>query len=638
MKQFVQSIDSPYCKTGEFWERMGGIALTNIMLTISTNNMFKNTMYSAKEQLRNSIQYLVIKDGKELSIQFSSRKMFSDGINGPDSLFNVIDIFLELQRNKNYYDKKIVKKHPILMLLVTLLTASTNALETVANLILIFAINAIVARKVTLFIILLSTMILGYLIHWITGYYTNILEEKLIQRENHDIRKKYIENQMSRALKTKLDPDNIINVVTNDILLFNQQYLKGFYKLFNCIFGIIFASIALISLHWSLFLLSIILTVLLMLLPKLVGKSLRTTTSNISNSNDELLKKLNDWTKGYSDLLWNNSLSQLWNQTRDSFHTLEDSYVDQRKAQQTAIQFGAFMNIAAQAIIIALAGYLAIKNIVSIGVVMSAGNLAFQLFGAVSVSTDSIILLQSGSSINDKLVSLTKNISVDSSEKYSDTLTNIKSIELHDLSYTYKNGTEIKYPNITVNKGDKVLITGPSGSGKATQINLLNGRLSNYNGSIKLNNIEYSLFNNISFLNIFSLQPQNYHIFNDTISKNITLYNDNYNSEQIDLAIKKAQLSEKVASLPEGINTQIGSENEVFSGGELQRISLARFFIRKRPILIVDEETSALDKNNAYKVMNLLTQDKNLTLFVITHSIDNDVLDMFNKHISLSQQ
>ncbi|CAJ2236580.1 hypothetical protein CPBBRM18_IMEEAPEM_02366 [Companilactobacillus paralimentarius] len=85
---------------------MGGIALTNIMLTISTNNMFKNTMYSAKEQLRNSIQYLVIKDGKELSIQFSSRKMFSDGINGPDSLFNVIDIFLELQRNKNYYDKK----------------------------------------------------------------------------------------------------------------------------------------------------------------------------------------------------------------------------------------------------------------------------------------------------------------------------------------------------------------------------------------------------------------------------------------------------------------------------------------------------------------------------------------------------
>lgn len=534
--------------------------------------------------------------------------------------------------------KKIVKKHPFLMLVVTLLTISTNALETIANLILIYAINAIVARKVTLFIILLSTMILGYLIHWITGYYTNVFEEKLIQKENHDIRKKYIENQMARALKDKLNPDDTINVVTNDILLFNQQYLKGFYKLFNCIFGIIFASIALISLHWSLFLLSIILTVLLMFLPKLVGKRLRTTTSNISDNNDKLLKKLNDWTKGYPDLLWNNALLQLWNQTRDSFHTLEDSYVDQRKAQQTAIQFGAFMNIAAQAIIIALAGYLAIKDIVSIGVVMSAGNLAFQLFGAVSISTNSIILLRSGSSINDKLMSLTRDVSVDCSEKHSDTLDNIKNVELRNLSYTYKNGTEIKYPDININKGDKVLITGPSGSGKTTLINLLDGRLSGYNGSLRLNNIEYSSFNNISFLKIFGLQPQSYHIFNDTISNNITLCTDKYNSEQINSAIEKAQLSEKIASLPDGLNTQIGSESDVFSGGELQRVSLARFFIRKRPILIVDEGTSALDKNNAYKVMNLLTQDKNLTLFVITHSIDDDVLNMFNKHIRLSQQ
>lgn len=191
----------------------------------------------------------------------------------------------------------------------------------------------------------------------------------------------------------------MINVVTNDVLLFDQQYLKGFYELFNCIFGIVFSAIALVYLHWSLLLLSIVMTVCLLLVPKIVGKRLRTTTKNISNNNDELLKKLNDWTKGYKDLLWNGALFQLWNQTRHQFHKLENSYVDQKKAQQTAAQLGAFINIVAQAAIIALAGYLAIKSIVSIGVVMSAGNLAFQLFGSVSVATDSIILLQSGSSI-----------------------------------------------------------------------------------------------------------------------------------------------------------------------------------------------------------------------------------------------
>jgi len=534
--------------------------------------------------------------------------------------------------------KKMIQEHPFMMIIIIILSISTNGLETVANLILITATNTIISRKTALFFILSGAILLVYLIHWFTGYYANIFEEKMIQATNHDIRKKYMRNQMTLALEDKLNPDDTINVVTNDILLFDQQYLKGFYKLFNCIFGIILSSVALISLHWSLFLASVIMTVLLMFVPKLVGKRLRITTGNISSNNDKLLKKLNDWTKGYHDLLWNNALFQLWRKTHNSFHTLENSYVDQKRAQQTAVQFGAFMNMAAQVAVNALAGYLAINNMVTFGVVMSAGNLAYQLFGAVSVSTDSIILLQSGSSINDKLVSLTKPVSVDRFEKHQDEIDNIKNIKLHNLSYEYKNGTKIKYPDINVSKGDKVLITGPSDSGKTTLINLLSGRLNDYKGSLKLNNIEYSSFNNLSFLKIFGLQPQSYHIFNDTIANNIALSNDKYSSEQINSAVKKAQLSEKITSLSQGLKTLIGSESEVFSGGELQRVSLARFFIRKRPILIVDEGTSALDKNNAYKVMNLLTQDKNLTLFVITHSIDNDVLSLFNKHINLSQE
>lgn len=533
----------------------------------------------------------------------------------------------------------MIKKHPILILLVTFLTISTNALETVANLILVYAIDTIIDRKVKLFLTLLAIMILGYLIHWVTGYYTRVLEEKLIQKENHDIRQKYMENQMSTALENDLDSDKMINVVTNDVLLFDQQYLKGFYELFNCIFGIVFSAIALVYLHWSLLLLSIVMTVCLLLVPKIVGKRLRTTTKNISNNNDELLKKLNDWTKGYKDLLWNGALFQLWNQTRHQFHKLENSYVDQKKAQQTAAQLGAFINIVAQAAIIALAGYLAIKSIVSIGVVMSAGNLAFQLFGSVSVATDSIILLQSGSSIKDKIESLTKDIHVNDSEKKQNqsALDDVKKIELSNLSYTYKNGTRIAYPDIKIDKGDKVVITGPSGSGKTTLINLLTGRMNNYNGSLKLNDIEYSNFNKISFLKVFGIQPQKYHIFNNTISRNITLSNGNYNQEQIDRAIQKAQLTQKVSTLPKGLDTLISSGSETLSGGELQRVSLARFFIRKRPVLIVDEGTSALDKKNAEKVMDVLVKNKELTLFVITHSIDQSILRLFNKQIDLSE-
>lgn len=529
---------------------------------------------------------------------------------------------------------QMISHHKGMMTAVAVLRILNNGLETASNLVLIYAINAITAKKLSLFAILISTMILGYVVVCLTGYGSKVLEEKLIQKENHRIRKAYVHNQMQLAVSQDLRTDQAINFVTNDILLYDQQYLAGFFKLFNCIFGMVFASIALIMLHWSLFALSIVMTVCLLMIPKLVGKRLGKTTKNISKSNDALLHTLNDWFKGYHDLLWNKALLQLWQRTRLAFDRLENAYVDQTRAQQVATQLDSLINIASQAAIIALAGFLAIQGQVSLGVVMSAGNLAFQLFGAVSLATSSIILLQSGKSLRDKIAQFTKAPAADKAVS-NHALTDIKVISAHDLTYNYDQGSQIHYPDFTVKQGDKVLITGPSGSGKTTLINLLNGRLKDYQGTLKLNGQDYKTFSKLDFLKIFGLQPQHYHIFNDTISNNITLHDKNLSQDQVARAIHKAQLTDKIASLPAGFDTQIGPSSDVLSGGEMQRISLARFFIRKQPALIVDEGTSALDKKNAEQIMQLLTKDSKLTLFVITHSIDEDVLKLFNKHIQL---
>lgn len=86
--------------------------------------------------------------------------------------------------------KKMIQEHPFMMIIITILSISTNGLETVANLILITATNTIISRKTALFFILSGAILLVYLIHWFTGYYANIFEEKMIQATNHDIRKK----------------------------------------------------------------------------------------------------------------------------------------------------------------------------------------------------------------------------------------------------------------------------------------------------------------------------------------------------------------------------------------------------------------------------------------------------------------
>ncbi|GEO57186.1 ATP-binding cassette domain-containing protein [Companilactobacillus bobalius] len=531
--------------------------------------------------------------------------------------------------------KTMMDNHRKMTVLVIFLAIISSAIQTSSNLILIYAINAIVAHKLNLFIKKLVIMILLYLLFWMTGYYKNVLEEILIQRENHRIRNKYIDNQIIKSFSDKISTDKSINLLTSDILLYDQQYLQGFFKLFNCIFGILFASTALIILHWSLFLLSIIMIICLIMSPKLVGHRLQKTTKKISECNNDLLKTLNDWFAGSQDLLWNNAIIQLWKHSRPAFDDLENSYVDQKRAQQTAIQFGAFINILSQASIISLAGILAIHGVVSLGVVMSAGNLAFQLFGAVSIATNSIILLQSGTGLRDKLKRAISPYSYDSNSTKI-TFNDVKTITAHDLSYTFKNGKTIKYPDFHVEYGDKVLITGPSGSGKTTLINLLSGHLKNYNGSLTLNNYRYSSLSNHSLLNVIGIQPQYYHIFNDSIVNNITLYDNKFSHADVLKSLRSAQLFDKISSLPDGLDTKIGKTSNVLSGGEMQRISLARFFIRKKVMLIVDEGTSALDKSRAEDVMRLLTNRPNLTLFVITHSTDKKILNMFNKHIELN--
>ena len=530
--------------------------------------------------------------------------------------------------------KTMMYHHRGMSTMVILLAIISSAIQTIANLILIYAINAIVTHKLNLFIEMLVLMLVSYGLYWVTGYYKNVLEEVLIQRENHRIRHAYINNQIANSFSNKKSAETSINLLTNDILLYDQQYLQGFFSLFNCIFGIVFASIALITLHWSLFLLSIVMTICLMLLPKLVGKNLQRTTKRISDNNDNLLKVLNDWFAGSKDLLWNNAITQLWQQPQSAFNNLEKSYINQKRAQQTVTQFGAFINILSQVSIISLAGILAIHGIVSLGVVMSAGNLAFQLFGAVSIATNSIILLQSGTSLRDKLKKETEDNSNNMDQgklKFND----IKNITAHNLSYIFKDGTTIKYPDFRVKYGDKILITGPSGSGKTTLINLLSGHLKDYNGSLTLNGFEYSSLSNQSLLNTIGLQPQHYHIFNDSIQNNVILYDNEINRDDLAKSLESAELFTKVNSLPNGVNTKIDETSGIFSGGEMQRVSLARFFIRNKPMLIVDEGTSALDKDRARDVMRLLTSRPNLTLFVVTHSIDKDVLGMFNKHIEL---
>jgi ABC-type multidrug transport system, ATPase and permease components len=173
---------------------------------------------------------------------------------------------------------------------------------------------------------------------------------------------------------------------------------------------------------------------------------------------------------------------------------------------------------------------------------------------------------------------------------------------------------------MTFTRGHKHLILGKSGSGKSTIFKLLMGYYPNYDGAIRFGKTDLREISQKSLWETMAVIHQNIFVFSGTIRDNITLFDEQYTDDQVMEVIQKSHIADLIASLPRGIYTEIAEGGTNFSGGEKQRLSIARALLANKEILLVDEGMSALDNLTAYEVENtLLASDK--TIIAISHQI-----------------
>ena len=180
----------------------------------------------------------------------------------------------------------------------------------------------------------------------------------------------------------------------------------------------------------------------------------------------------------------------------------------------------------------------------------------------------------------------------------------------------------MKNINLTVKKGETVAFVGNSGGGKTTIVNLIPRFYDIKSGSITIDGIDIRDYTLHSLRQNIAVVFQDNFLFSGTIRENILLGNKNASEEQINQAVKMAYLDEFIATLKDGLDTQIGERGILLSGGQKQRVAIARAFLKDAPIIILDEATSALDNKAeaiVQKAIDNLMQDK--TVFVIAHRL-----------------
>ena len=196
-------------------------------------------------------------------------------------------------------------------------------------------------------------------------------------------------------------------------------------------------------------------------------------------------------------------------------------------------------------------------------------------------------------------------------------------INFEDVNFEYIKGKRVlKNINLEISKGETIALVGNSGGGKSTIVSLIPRFYDVVSGAIKIDGVDIRDYTLTSLRKNISVVFQDNFLFSGTIKENILLGKQDAVDEEINQALKMAYLDEFVATLKDGINTQIGERGILLSGGQKQRVAIARAFIKNAPIVILDEATSALDNKSeaiVQKAIDNLMQDK--TVFVIAHRL-----------------
>ena len=242
--------------------------------------------------------------------------------------------------------------------------------------------------------------------------------------------------------------------------------------------SIIMAIGTLLTLHWSLILFVAIAAVIVLTLPKVMTKKLSSSTAEASKKNAEFLNTIENWFSGLSELRRYSAGARLDRALGQDSRKLAAANVNRRKIQGISISINGLGNAIGQIGASLWSGLLFFAHIITLGDWFIAGSFASTIFNGLWSVISAITQMRSTKKLRQEIAQLTKPIS---GKKQG---TKVYGVECHNLKVQYQNGESISYPDFTINKGDKVLLSGDSGTGKSTLFKVLLGQLKPETGEV----------------------------------------------------------------------------------------------------------------------------------------------------------
>jgi subfamily B ATP-binding cassette protein MsbA len=478
-------------------------------------------------------------------------------------------------------------------------------------------------------IYVVGLIIILFFLKNVAGYLANYFLVFLRNGVIRDLRNKVYKKTMELPLSyfSEQRKGDILSRVTSDILDLQYSFLSVLELLIREPLTIIFTIIAMLYISANLTLFVFIFIPVMGFIISRIGKSLKRKSDRVQKEQGVFLSTLEETLtglriiKGFSA---ENSFNERFQESTSRFYNFSNRLLNRQNLASPASEF---LGICMIAIILWYGGNLVLNgdagsNLTGSTFIVFMG-LSYNILTPAKAISRGLFKIKQGSAAAERIQEI-----IDAENPLKDKpnaieKTNIESdIEFKNISFKYKDDYVLKDFSLTIPKGEMVAFVGQSGSGKSTIANLITRFYHVNKGEILIDGINVNDLTTSSLRRQLGIVTQDAILFNDSIKNNLKLGNENASDEDIIEALKIANAWEFVKDLEGVLNYNIGDAGTKISGGQKQRLSIARAVLKSPPIMILDEATSALDSESERIVQAALeNMMKNRTSIVIAHRL-----------------
>lgn len=530
--------------------------------------------------------------------------------------------------------KSYIKKHKLLfgasIILIILISFTEVSQALLFKMIVDYATGTIVIKSS--YVIIASALFVAAV--FTLEYLSKRVSAKFNRAVTNDFKQDILKSYLNSSIRGRMTSSEIISILTNDMKLIEENYMKSITGMFKDIFLFVITIIMLLRINIYMTIVVLSLGWIPIVIPQFFVKYNQDLKDEYLSKSKLFIERVKEIALGFEVI---KSFHIEDHVMRDASHETSEAEKSKFKMETFEGFMGAVSMSSGMLIFfinLIIASYFVKNGQITIGSMIASIQLMNYVVAPMVKLSKFTTRIKSVKKVIEKNCKLIEENNIDDYGSLQKSFSFEDKLSINDLRFSYDENSEIlKGISFDFVKGKKYAIVGESGCGKTTLLKILANQISGYKGDVLYDKSPANEYSQSSFLDKVSMIHQRVFMFKDSLRNNVCLYNTCEDGNLMDI-LKKSGLDKAIGENGKTVDTIIGEGGVDLSGGEMQRVAIARALYKNSDLLLVDEATAALDQKLSREIERTIL-NLDATVIAITHHMSPEIMESYDEILYL---